>query len=88
MYPSKDGEGPNIFYAFPDKFKIEMFLGADAQTIVPPFFHFMYLTTANVSYGGGVLAKQNSKHWFAETDLQLSFTEEKTLMQSDIEAGW
>jgi len=88
MYPEKDGDGPNIFYRFPDKFKIEMFLGADAQTIVPPFFHHMYLTTANVSYGGGVLAKSNRNHWFAETDLALSFTEEKTLLQSDIELGW
>lgn len=88
MYPEKDGEGPNIFYRFPDKFKIEMFLGADAQTIVPPFFHFMYLTQASVSYGGGVLAKQNRNHWFAETDLQLSFTEEKTLLQRDITLGW
>lgn len=88
MYPTKDGEGPNIFYRFPDKFKIEMFLGADAQTVIPPFFHFMYLTATSVSYGGGVLAKSNSNHWFAETDLQLSFTEEKTLLQSDILAGW
>jgi hypothetical protein len=88
MYPSKDGEGPNIFYVFPNKFKIEMFLGADAQTEIPPNFHDMYLTSANVSYGGGVLAKQNSKHWFAETDLQLSFTESKTLVQSDIEGGF
>ena len=88
MYPSKDGDGPNIFYRFPDKFRIMMFLGHPSATIIPPFFHYMYLTTCNVSYGGGVLASNNSNHWFAETDLQLSFTEEKTLMQNDIEAGW
>ena len=88
MYPEKDGEGPNIFYRFPDKYKIEMFLGATEKTKIPPKFHFMYLTGLNVSYGGGVLAKQNSNHWFAETDLQLSFTEEKTLLQSDIRKGW
>ena len=88
MYPTKDGDGPNIFYRFPDKFRIMMFLGHPAATIIPPFFHYMYLTTCNVSYGGGVVAKNNSNHWFAETDLQLSFTEEKTLMQNDIEAGW
>jgi hypothetical protein len=88
MYPEKDGDGPNIFYRFPDKFKIQIFLGATEKTEVPPKFHFMYLTGLSVSYGGGVLAKQDSKHWFAETDLQLSFTEEKTLLQSDVEAGW
>lgn len=84
MYPRKDGDGPNIFYVFPDKFKIEIILGGRT---IPPEFHFMYLTTCNVSYGGSVLAKNDGNHWFAETDLQLSFTEEKTLLQDDIMSG-
>lgn len=88
MYPEKDGEGPNIFYRFPHKFQIEMFLGADAKTKIPPDFKPMYLTQCTVSYGGGVLAKQNSDHWFAETDIQLNFTEAVTLVSGDVKDGY
>ena len=92
MYPErlpKEGSLRIGFY-YPAMFHIEVFLG-DKATDMAPKYKPCFLKSMSTVYNsstGAILADMGDDFSFAELDMNLTFTEEVTLAQDDIEAGY
>lgn len=96
MYPQRDAvnDGDNLFYHFPQRFGIKMWLGNN-KTItakpIEPKIDYCYLTAMNTVYNSGtnaVMSSAGSQLGFAETDISLTFMETKALSSGKIRAGF
>jgi hypothetical protein len=93
MYPTLlagGNEGTSLGYRFPNRYEIEMFYEGErienAPKTVPA-----YLEALQVSYnptGQTMLQEGGGTGTFAETDLNLTFTESRTISQEDVLAGY
>lgn len=96
MYPQFDAteEGDDLFYEFPHKFKIQMWLG-NGKTItskpIEPKIDYCYLTAMNTVFNSStnaVMSRRGSNLSFAETDISLTFMEAKALNAAKIRSGY
>ena len=96
MYPQRDAtnEGDNLFYHFPQRFQIRMWLG-NGNTItrkpVEPKIDYCYLTAMNTVFNSStnaVMSQYGSNLSFAETDISLTFMESKALASGRIRQGY
>lgn len=92
MYPQFDGDeaGDNLFYRFPQRFDIKIYLG-NGTTIqdvrVKPYIEKCYLTAMNTTFNSStnaVMSQNGQNLSFAETDLSLTFMETKALHSNKI----
>jgi hypothetical protein len=92
MYPErmpKDGSLRIGFY-YPAMFHIEVFLG-DIESVVTPKYKPCFLKSMSTVFNsstGAILAERGKRFSFAEADMNLTFSEEVTLAQDDIEDGY
>ena len=96
MYPQRDAvsDGDNLFYHFPQRFGIKMWLGNN-KTIsakpIEPKIDYCYLTAMNTVFNSStnaVMSKNGSNLSFAETDISLTFMETKALSSGKIRQGF
>ena len=96
MYPQFDSieEGDDLFYEFPHKFQIQMWLG-NGRTItakpIKPKIDYCYLTAMNTVFNSStnaVMSRRGSNLSFAETDISLTFMEAKALNAMKIRLGY
>ena len=92
MYP-KDieanfGDGISLGYNFPDKFQIEMFYEVQelASKIAPSYLQDV-LTNYNPT-NQTFFKRRDGTAYFSEIDLNLTFTEARTLSQKSIDEGY
>ena len=96
MYPQFQGntEGDDLFYEFPHKFQIEMWLGNGTtvtQKPIEPKIDYCYLTAMNTTYNSGtnaVMSRRGSNLSFAETDISLTFLEAKAINSHMVQLGY
>ena len=92
MYPERL-EGPGslrIGFLYPAMFHIEVFLG-DKENAMTPKYKPCFLKSMSTVFNsstGAILAERGDRFSFAEADMNLTFTEEVTLSQDDIEEGY
>jgi hypothetical protein len=96
MYPQFDAteDGDDLFYEFPHKFQIRMWLG-NGKTItekpITPKIDYCYLTSMNTVFNSStnaVMSRRGSNLSFAETDISLTFMEAKALNSAKIRLGY
>ena len=92
MYPSTIAAGANagtsLGYNFPNRYEIEMFYN---EVDVAPKTVPSYLEALQTSFnptGQTMFQEAGGRGYFAETDLNLTFTESRALSQDDILAGY
>lgn len=96
MYPVRDAvsDDDNLFYHFPQRFKIKMWLGNGKSITAKPIepkIDYCYLTAMNTVFNSStnaVMSRGGSNLSFAETDISLTFMETKALSSGKILAGY
>lgn len=92
MYPELiggGGEGTSVGYEFPNRYQIETFY--QNQGDMAPKIFPAYLEAFQASYnptGQTILQKAGQQGYFAETDMNLTFTESRALTKQDIQGGY
>jgi len=92
MYPELiggGGEGTSVGYEFPNRYEIETFY--DGQEDMAPKIFPAYLEAFQASYnptGQTIFQKAGGQGYFAETDMNLTFTESRALTKQDIAGGY
>jgi len=92
MYPNLiggGGEGTSVGYEFPNRYQIETFY--DGQADMAPKIFPAYLEAFQASYnptGQTIFQKAGGQGYFAETDMNLTFTESRALTKQDIAGGY
>ena len=93
MYPKSLGTGPSggsLGYKFPNRFEIQMFYDGKENDMAPKIAP-SYLESFSASYnptGQTMLQTGGGTPYFAETDINLTFTESQALDQSKIAEGF
>lgn len=78
----------NATYIMPNRFRIEFYLG---NQLIEPQLKPCYLTAIQTSYNpsqNAILAVNETNPAFVETQINLTFREHKTLLNTDVKAGF
>lgn len=94
MYPESLGEGANpgtsLGYKFPNRFKIEMFYNGSLSKLAPKVAP-CYVEAFSAAYnptGQTLLQEGGGDVQFAETDINITLTESRTLDKKAIQGGF